>query len=62
MAKGREAASSAEKSRGGIQKEIDTFRNTPKNYSDYFKGISVPEVPSDKAMELMKKGKPVSFT
>jgi len=62
MSKGRKAQSSAEKSYGGIQKEIDIFRNTPKNYKDYFKGISVPDVPSDKAIELMKKGKPVSFT
>ena len=62
MSKGREAHSSAEKSYGGIQKEIDTFRKAPKNYDDYFTGISVPEVPSDKAIKLMKKGKPVSFT
>jgi len=47
MSKGRKAQSSAEKSYGGIQKEIDIFRKTPKNYDDYFKGINVPEVPDN---------------
>jgi hypothetical protein len=60
MAKGRQAASSAEKSRGGIQAEIENYK--PLSSEDYDKGITMPDGPSKKAMEEIKKGKTVWFT
>jgi len=60
MAKGRQAASSAEKSRGGIQAEIENYK--PLSVEEYNKGILTPEGPSEKAKEEQKKGKTVWFT
>ena len=62
MAKGREASASAEKPARGIQAEIDNYRSKPDDYDDYFEGIIIPERPSKKAIEELKKGKPVAFT
>jgi len=62
MAKGREASASAEKPARGIQADIDNFRNKSDDYDDYFEGIIIPERPSKKAIEELKKGKPVAFT
>lgn len=60
MARGRQAASSAEKSRGGIQAEIENYK--PLSSEDYDKGITMPEGPSEKAKKEIKKGKEVWFT
>lgn len=62
MAKGRQAQPSAEKPARGIQAEIDNHRSKPNDYDDYFEGIIIPERPSKKAIEELKKGKPVVFT
>ena len=62
MAKGREASASAEKPSRGIQREIDKHRNKSADYDDYFEGIIIPERPSKKAIEELKKGNPVAFT
>jgi hypothetical protein len=64
MSKGRAAHKSAEKSIDSVQGSI---RNDMRNkfygpYPSQKGGISVPERPSKKAIELMKKGKPVAFT
>ena len=60
MAKGRQAASSAEKSRGGIQEEVENYKTL--SVEEYNKGMLTPEGPSEKAKEEMKKGKTVWFT
>ena len=60
MAKGRQAASSAEKSRGGIQEEIENYKTL--SVEEYNKGMLTPEGPSEKAKEEIKKGKTVWFT
>ncbi len=64
MSKGRPAHESVEKSIDPVQGSI---RNDMRNkfygpYPSQKGGISVPERPSKKARELMKKGKPVAFT
>tara|TARA_A100000171_G_C2092420_1_gene125242 strand:+ start:356 stop:550 length:195 start_codon:yes stop_codon:yes gene_type:complete len=64
MSKGRPAHESVEKSIDPVQGSI---RNDMRNkfhgpYPSQKGGISIPERPSKKARELMKKGKPVAFT
>lgn len=62
MSKGRPAHESAEKSHVAKSIEHDMRRREQPDYDDYFEGISIPERPSKKAIELMKKGKGVAFT
>ena len=67
MSKGRPAQDSAEKSRTkqDIQRDLKNYFqykiDEKDRYENYDKGISYPEKPSDKAIELMKKGKRVGF-
>ncbi len=60
MARGRQAASSAEKSRGGLKDHIENYK--PLSVEEYNKGMLTPEGPSEKAKEEIKKGKEVWFT
>ena len=61
MAKGRQAASSAEKSRGGIQAEIENYK--PAELEDEDKGYVYEDEPrSEKAKEYLRKGIPVHYT
>jgi hypothetical protein len=60
MSKGRKAQGSAEKPVSGIQAEIENYK--PLSSEDYDKGITMPDGPSKKAMEEIKKGKTVWFT
>jgi len=66
MSKGRPAHESVEKSIDPVQESIgrDMERGIKMHgpYPSQKGGISVPERPSKKARELMKKGKPVAFT
>jgi hypothetical protein len=61
MAKGRQAASSAEKSRGGIQAEIESYE--PAELEDEDKGYVYEDEPrSEEAKEYLRKGKRVGYT
>jgi hypothetical protein len=67
MSKGRPAQESAEKSRTkqDVQRDLKNYFQykveEKERYENYDKGISYPEKPSDRAIELMKQGKRVDF-
>jgi|DEB0MinimDraft_6_1074348.scaffolds.fasta_scaffold149072_1 hypothetical protein len=61
MAKGRQAASSAEKSIGGIRAEIERYE--PAELEDDDKGYVYEDEPrSEEAKEYLRKGKQVGYT
>jgi hypothetical protein len=67
MARGRPAEESAEKTlsydQGSIRHDMQQgIKNRRGPYPTRRKGITRPDRPSKKAIELMKKGKPVAFT
>jgi len=64
MSKGRPAEESAEKNKSDIQRSLEydmrVLDRPPRKLESG--GIYVPDKPTDKAIELMKKGRKVAFT
>ena len=64
MSKGRPAEESAEKNKSDVGRSIEydmrVLDRPPRKQKPG--GIYVPDKPTDKAIELMKKGKAVAFT
>jgi len=64
MSKGRPASESAEKNKSDVGKAIEydmrVLDRPPRKRESG--GIYVPDKPTDKAIELIKKGKRVAFT
>jgi hypothetical protein len=61
MSKGRPASESAEKNKSDIGRAIEyDMHRSPSPQKPG--GIYMPDRPTDKAIELMKKGKAVAFT
>tara|TARA_X000001382_G_scaffold616_1_gene789 strand:- start:1266 stop:1451 length:186 start_codon:yes stop_codon:yes gene_type:complete len=61
MSKGRPASESAEKNKSDVGKAIEyDMHRSPRPQEPG--GIYIPDKPTDKAIELMKKGKRVAFT
>jgi len=61
MSKGRPASESAEKNKSDVSRSIEHDMHRSPNPQKPG-GIYMPDRPSDKAIELMKKGKAVAFT
>ena len=61
MSKGRPASESAEKNKSDVSRSIEHDMHRSPNLQKPG-GIYMPDRPSDKAIELIKKGKVVAFT